>query len=190
MAVLSFVLGALTSYAQGFLPDAVASLANSASGWTLLTVLLLFWSRLPAPPAAALGAVSFVLLVLGYTAATELRGYTYDPLLFSVVGVAAGPFVGVATAWLRATAVRASLGTALLAGIGLGEAVYGLTIVGETTDPTYWVVIGLVGIALLLGMLARSICGAIPIAVAGGGSAVVATAFVLSYRALGTVGLG
>jgi len=38
--VASFLLGGLTSYAQGFLPDAAAPFANSASGWTLLTALL------------------------------------------------------------------------------------------------------------------------------------------------------
>ena len=100
VVVASFLLGGVTSYAQGFLPDAFASFANSASGWTLLTALLLFWSRLRTAPAALLGAVSFVLLVLGYTVASQVRGYVYDPLLFSAVGVVAGPFVGVAASWL------------------------------------------------------------------------------------------
>ncbi len=100
VAVLSFALGFLTSCAQGFLPDAFASFANSASGWTQLTALLVCWSRLTGGPAAVLGAVSFMLLVLGYTAAPEVRGFSYSPLLFSVVGVLAGPFVGVAASWL------------------------------------------------------------------------------------------
>jgi hypothetical protein len=184
LAILSFVLGGLTSYAQGFLPDEIVSFANSSSGWTVLTALLVYWSRARTVPAAVLGATSFVLLVLGYTVASQVRGYFYDPLLFSVVGVAAGPFVGVAASWMRATGVRAALGTALLAGIGVGESVYGLTVVHESTSPVYWTAIGVAGLVLLAGMLVRRIRGALPVALAIGGTAVVATAFFVAYTSL------
>ncbi|MCO7272625.1 MULTISPECIES: DUF6518 family protein [Cellulosimicrobium] len=188
----SFLLGGLTSYAQGFLPDAAAPFANSASGWTLLTALLVAWSaRAPRSRtwhAAVLGAASFVLLTLGYAVAADLRGYFYDPTTFGVVGVVVGPFVGVAAAWLWRTGTPAALGTAVLAGIGVGESVYGLTTVVETTGATYWVTIGVVALVLLGGMLARRLRGALPVATAVGGTAVVAAAFVLAYRALGTIG--
>lgn len=188
----SFLLGGLTSYAQGFLPDAAAPFANSASGWTVLTALLVAWSardpRARTWHAAVLGAASFVLLVLGYTVAADLRGFFYDPTLFGVAGLVVGPFVGVAAAWLRRTGARAALGTALLAGIGLGESVYGLTTVVETTGATYWVVIGAVALVLLAGMLVRRLRDGLPVALAAVGTAVVATAFVLAYRALGTIG--
>lgn len=188
----SFLLGGLTSFAQGFLPDAAAPFANSASGWTLLTALLVAWAARDARTrnwhAAVLGAASFVLLTLGYTVAADLRGFFYDPTLFGVVGLVVGPFVGVAAAWLWRAGVRAALGTAVLAGIGLGESVYGLTTVVETTGATYWVVIGLASLVLLGAVLARRLHGPVPVAVAAGGTAVVATAFVLSYRALGTIG--
>ncbi|MGW6266929.1 MULTISPECIES: DUF6518 family protein [Cellulosimicrobium] len=188
----SFLLGGLTSFAQGFLPDAAAPFANSASGWTLLTALLVAWAARDARTrtwhAAVLGAASFVLLTLGYTVAADLRGFFYDPTLFGVVGLVVGPFVGVAAAWLWRAGVRAALGTAVLAGIGLGESVYGLTTVVETTGATYWVVIGLASLVLLAAMLTRRLRGPVPVAVAAGGTAVVATAFVLAYRALGTIG--
>jgi hypothetical protein len=184
VVVLSFLLGGLTSYAQGFLPEAFASFANSASGWTVLTALLVYWSRVRTAPAAVLGAVSFVLLVLGYMVAAQVRGFVYDPLLFSVVGVVVGPFVGAAASWLRATGVRAALGTALLAGIGLGESVYGLTIIRETTSPVYWTVIGVAGLALVAWMLVSRVRGALPVALASGGSLVVAAAFYLAYSNL------
>jgi len=182
--VLSFLLGGLTSYAQGFLPDAIISFANSASGWTVLTALLVYWSRARTGPAAVLGAVSFVLLVLGYMVAAQVRGFVYDPLLFSVVGVVVGPFVGAAASWLRATGVRAALGTALLSGIGVGESVYGLTIVRETTSPVYWTVIGIAGLALVTVMLVRRVRGALPVALASGGPLVVAAAFYFAYLSL------
>lgn len=184
VVVLSFLLGCLTSYAQGFLPSALSSFANSASGWTVLTALLLYGARLRTAPSAVLGAASFVLLVLGYTAAAQVRGYVYDPMLFSVVGVVVGPFVGVAASWLRATGVRAALGVALLAGIGVGEAAYGLTIIRETTSPVYWTLIGVAGLALLAGLLVRRLRGALPVALAVGGTAVVAGAFYVAYSSL------
>ncbi|MFI6424543.1 DUF6518 family protein [Promicromonospora sp. NPDC050880] len=187
VVALSFLLGGLTSYAQGFLPDSFASFANSASGWTVLTASLLYWSRMRTGPAAVLGAVSFVLLVLGYTVASQVRGLVYDPLLFSVVGVVAGPFVGMAAVWLRAAGVRAALGTALLAGIGAGEALYGLTVVRETTSPVYWTLIGVAGLALLAVMLVRRIRGAVPVALAVAGTVVVGVAFVAAYSGLGGV---
>jgi hypothetical protein len=183
--VLSLLLGGLTSYAQGgLLPDAFSSFANSGSGWTVLTVLLVYWSRARTVPAAVLGAVSFVLLVLGYTVAAQLRGFVYDPVLFSVVGVVVGPFVGVAASWLRATGVRAALSTALLGGIAVGECVYGLTVVRETTSPVYWTVIGVAGLALVVWTLARRVRGGLPVALASGGSLVVAAAFYLAFAYL------
>jgi len=185
----SLLLGGLTSFAQGFLPDAAAPFTNSASGWTLLTALLVVWAagdpRARTRHAALLGVASFVLLVLGYTVAADLRGLHYDPTLFGVVGVIVGPFVGVAAAWLREPGVRAALGTALLAGIGLGESVYGLTTVVETTGASYWVAIGLVSLVLLTTTLARRARGALEITIAAAGTAVVSLVFLLAYRALG-----
>jgi hypothetical protein len=99
--------------------------------------------------------------------------------------VVVGPFVGVAASWLRAAGVRAALGGALLAGIGVGECVYGLTVVGDTTSPVYWTLIGVAGLALVAGLLVRRIRGALPVALAVGGTAVVAVAFHVAYTSLG-----
>jgi hypothetical protein len=183
--LLSVLLGGATSWAQGVLPSELSSFANSASGWTVLTALLVFWSRARTAPAALLGAVSFVLLVLGYAVASQLRGLWYDPLFFSAVGLAAGPLVGIAASWLRATGVRTALGVALLAGIGVGEAVYGLTVVRETTSPVYWSVIGVAGLVLVGGLLVRRIRGTLPVVLAVGGTAVVALTFLVASTSLG-----
>ncbi len=177
----SFALGFLTFFAQGALPDWFASFANSASGWTVLTVLLVLWSRQPWPIAAPLGAASFVLLTVGYSVASSVQGLYYNPTMFALVGVVAGPFVGVAASWLSARGVRAALATSALAGVGLGEAVYGLTVVGDTTSPVYWTIIGATALGLLAWMLAKRIRGALPIALAVLGTAAVAGAFVAVY---------
>lgn len=184
-AVLSLVLGGATSYAQGWLPDWASSFANSASGWTILTVLLVLWSRVPVRWAVVLGAVSFVLLVIGYSIVAQLRGLYYDPTMFGVIGVVAGPFVGCAAAWLRERELRGALGTALLAGIGLGEGAYGLTVVADTTHPAYWIFISALAGALLVGMVATRLRSVRWTAVSVGGAAVVAAAFYVSYTSIG-----
>ncbi|SDD98269.1 hypothetical protein SAMN04489747_2204 [Auraticoccus monumenti] len=186
--VVSFLSGMLTFFAQGLLPDALTSFANSASGWTLVTVLVLAWARVRTAVSALLGAASFVLLTLGYSASAHLQGLTYDPTLFVVVGVLVGPFVGIATSWLRAaSAWRAAAGTALLSGIGLGEGVYGLTVVADTTSPVYWTLIGLIGLGLLVAMLIRRIHGVLMVLLTVVGTGAIAAAFVVAYRALGGV---
>ena len=186
VAASSCLLGACTSVAQGFLPDAVSSFANSASGWTLVTVLLLTGVRAGPAAAALLGAMSFVLLTVGYAVAAQSRGSYYDPTLFALVGVVVGPFVGVATSWLWAVpSWRPALGTALLAGIGFGEAGYGLTTVAGTTSPVYWWLTHAVALALLGTMLLHRIHGMLWRLLVVLGSGLTAAAFLVAYRWLG-----
>ncbi|GAB2867397.1 DUF6518 family protein [Nocardioides pacificus] len=150
----SLLLGGLTSWAQGLLPDALASFANSPSGWTALTALLVAAAR-PSPAwGAALGMASFVALVLGYTVASQLRGLAYDPVFWGVVGVIAGPFVGAAAAAIvGGRALHAALGAGALAGVLVADGIYGLTVVGSTTSPVYWILCLVAG-AVLVGVTA------------------------------------
>ena len=177
----SVLLGGLTSWAQGVLPQQAAPFANSASGWAVLTVALVVLSRTGGWRAAALGAASFVLLVLGYTAASHLRGLAYSPVLWGTVGLVTGPFVGLAAAWLRTTGRTAALGTAAVAGILVGDGVFGLTHVADTTGVTYWVTIGVAGVALLVGMAVRRLreCGTVLLATVGTLAAAAALVVVL-----------
>ena len=150
----SLVLGAATSWAPGVLPDALESFANSPSGWTLLTVLMVVAVRPPVALGAVLGMLSFVSLVLGYTVASEVRGLSYDPLFWSVVGVVAGPFVGAAAAVLVGRhVIGTALGAGALAGALIADGIYGLTVVAGTTSPVYWVLC-LVGGVALVGVVA------------------------------------
>lgn len=150
----SLVLGGLTSVAQAALPDSLRSVANSPSGWTLLTVVLIALARLRLLPAAVLGAVSFVCLVLGYTLVSELRGLSYSPVLWGAIGVVAGPIVGWSTsAAFDRRPLLAAVGSSLIAGVPLTDAIYGLTVVADTTSPVYWWIAGVAG-ALFLGLVA------------------------------------
>jgi hypothetical protein len=156
VVVTSLVLGGLTSWAQGLLPDTLSSFANSPSGWTVLTALLVAGARPSLVRGALLGAVSFVCLVLGYTIASQLRGFPYDPLLWSVVGVAAGPFVGAAAAALMGgRVVRTALGAGALAGVLIADGIYGHTVVAESSSPVYWTLCLVAGALLVAVTVAR-----------------------------------
>ena len=151
IVVGSLVLGGLTSAAQGFLPDTLRSFANSPSGWTLLTIVMISVTRLDLLPAACLGAVSFVCLVLGYTFASELRGLGYSPLFWGTVGLVAGPAVGWSTsAAFDRRPLLSAVGSSLIAGVAITDAVYGLTVVADTTSPVYWSVAGIAGAMFLV----------------------------------------
>ena len=149
---VSLALGALTSFAQGV--EALSSFANSVSGWTILTATLVALLRPPLGWGAALGAASFVSLVLGYTIASELRGLTYDPAFWGLVGLCAGPVVGAAAAATMSAGWRRALGSAVLAGILLTDALYGLTVVSATTAAGYWIVVLVLAGVLLVAVAA------------------------------------
>lgn len=152
----SLLLGALTSWAQGVLPDALASFANSPSGWTLLTAALVAAARPSLGWGAVAGVLSFVALVLGYTLASEVRGLHYDPTFWGAVGVVAGPVVGTAAAALVGRRpVWAALGAGALAGVALADGIYGLTVVDDTTSPVYWTGCLVVGALLVVAAAVR-----------------------------------
>ena len=184
VVIVTFLLGVVTFFAQGFLPESVQSFANSASGWTIVTAVTV-WAVRPRPvPAAIFGAVGFVLLTLGYTAAAAWQDLYYDPRFFSAIGLLVGPFVGLAAAWLHHPGWRAAVGGAFLAAIGIGEAVYGLLYVSGTTSPVYWAIVGVLGLSLL-AFTAGWRSGRPSVAAAAcAGAAAVATAFVLVYSTL------
>jgi Family of unknown function (DUF6518) len=139
LVVASFALGGLTSWAQGVLPDAWAPLANSPSGWTVTTALVVAPTRPGLVRGAVFGGVGFVCLVLGYTFAAELRGLSYSPVFWSLVGVLAGPFVGAAAAALLSRRhYLIAIGSGILAGVLAADGIYGLTKVADTTSPVYW----------------------------------------------------
>lgn len=142
-AAAALVLGGLTSFAQGFLPDAVQPLANSVSGWTLLTVLVLWWLPTRAWVTSVLGAACFVLLTVAYALVSTARGSYYSPVLWAAVGVVAGAFVGLAVAWARRRGVprTAALGLGFLTGILLGDGISGFVRVRDTTGWFYWVAV-------------------------------------------------
>jgi len=152
VAAASLALGGLTSIGQSVLPDALVSFANSAGGWTILAFGLVWLTRARPPLAAALGVVSFVLLVEGYRIVSGWRGYSYaEPFqdTFTIIGLFAGPVVGLSASLLRwGPGSWKPFAAAPVAAVLIGEGVYGLTVVAATTSPVYWAVQLVLGIAL------------------------------------------
>jgi hypothetical protein len=155
VAVLAGVaIGIATSIGQGALPDAVLPLSNSSGSWCLCAFALALQERDPRR-AALVGFAALAAMLAGYAVATELRGYPVATSMFvrwGAAAVIAGPALGIGAAWLRGTQPeRAAAGVAPIAGILLGEAVYGLTVVAGTTSVAYWIgelVVGLGVVAL------------------------------------------
>lgn len=189
VAGASLVLGGLTSFAQTFLPDALRPFANSASGWTLLTALVVARARTGLALGAVLGALSFTALVVGYSIVSTWRGFPTSEELFLVAAVVVGPFVGAAASALRRSGVLAAIAVAVLAGIAIGEGAYGLLMVSATTGWAYWTLIGLIGVALLAWAFLRRLDSLRLRSLAVGLTAAVALAFFLAYNAIGSISL-
>ena len=185
----ALLLGGVTSIGQTFLPDAVAPLANSASGWTICVVaLLLLLPRLSAVVSAMLGALGFAGLTLGYTLVSEARGFPFSPDFWLAVGLIAGPIVGLAVWAARSSeAVHRAVGLAVIAGILGGEGLYGLAVVSNTTGITYWIAMLVVSGALLIVGAARMLRDRESRLILGAVATCLIAAFPLAYLGLAEV---
>lgn len=174
------------------LPDALVSFANSAGGWTILTFGLLWLSRVRPPVGAALGLVSFVLLVEGYRIVSGWRGYHYaEPFqdTFTIIGVLAGPIVGLSAALVRSgPAWWKPLAAAPVAAVLIGEGVYGLTVVAASTSPVFWSLQMVLGVALVVATAVATRPRVTPIVLGSLAAVGGAAAFVAFYVWLGQLG--
>lgn len=178
------LLGAVSSFLQG--DGVLGSLANSAGPWALVAFLLaLLGTRLPV--SMVFGAAALLSLLAGYVLGAQLADHPSGRSLLLFWGLAAvvvGPLLGLGAHWLRTrTPVLAGLGVGGMAGILVGEGVYGLTTVAETTSPTYWTVEIVAGVLLLGWSLARRLASWRDRLVAVLATAAVAALFVVAFRA-------
>ena len=185
VVLISLALGGLTSPAQTWLPDALRPFANSGSGWTLLTALIVWAFRERAVPSAVFGAASFLTLVLGYQIVSDLRGFPDTEEFFLVAAIAIGPFVGAAASWLHRHDFRAALGCGVLAGTGLGEAAFGLTVIEATTGWFYWTLIAVLSVLLVTAVTTRQLAAARHRALAAGTTIAVTAVIFIAYNTLG-----
>ncbi|MBX0298456.1 hypothetical protein K2F54_00505 [Cryobacterium sp. 1639] len=148
------LIGGLTSFAQLYLPPWVNSLSNSAGGWTMFSFLLVWLSRARPVLAGVLGIVAFQLLVESYSVVSEWRGFDDgDPFssIWTVVGLAAGPLLGVAAGLVRhAPPLWRALAVTPLSAVLLGEGIWALNTIADTTSPVYWTLEIVLSAAFLL----------------------------------------
>jgi hypothetical protein len=174
--VVGLAVGALTAYAQGWLSDGLGSLANSAGPWSLFAFLVAMLTRRPAV-AAIWAAVVLATCELGYAVATQIRGGSNarsTVAFWLAAAVIAGPPLGVSGAWTRQKDwwFGASTGPAVLAGVLIGEPIYALTTIADSTTPAYWLAELAVGITVVTLTVVRIVArdlrprSAVPVCVA------------------------
>lgn len=180
------VIGMLTAFGQTYLPFELSPLANSAGSWSLAAFMLSLVEVVPRR-GAVLGAVALATMLAGYAVATQFRGFPVGIGLLVFWGAASivvGPAMGAGAVWVRGSdAIRIAAGVALIAGILIGEGVYGLTVVADTTPAPYWVgemILGL-GVAVIASM--RWLRSLRHLAIGAVLTVIVATAFYLIYSA-------
>jgi hypothetical protein len=155
----SLLVGGITSPAQGFLPESVNSLANSAGGWSMLAFLGVWLSRARPLLGTVLGAVSFVAMVEAYGIVSLWRGYFLaDPFssMWVPIGLVAGPVIGVAAALVRhGSPGWAVAGVLPLSAVLVAEGIWALRTVSDTTSPVYWTLEIVLGVAFLAAAVLR-----------------------------------
>ncbi|WP_226653463.1 DUF6518 family protein [Leifsonia sp. LS1] len=144
VAIGSLAVGGLTSFGQQYLPEWTSSFTNSAGGWTMLAFGIVWLSRARPALGAVLGAVSFLLMVEGYGVVSAWRGYFYaDPFtsVWTIIALVAGPVIGLSAAIARhGSRLRSALATVPLSAVLLGEGVWALVAIADTTSPVYWII--------------------------------------------------
>jgi hypothetical protein len=149
--VVGLVVGGVTAYAQGWLSGGTSSLANSAGPWSLAAFAVARYARRPVTACAA-AVLTLASCELGYVIATEIRGGSNASstiVFWLTASVLAGVPLGLAGSLSTMGGVRRSVGVAVIAGVLIGEGVYGWTEIADTTDWRYWAMDIVVGVAII-----------------------------------------
>ncbi len=182
--VVGLLLGVITAFAQGWLPEDLGSLANTSGPWALVAFTLALMAT-DARGAAACGCIALLALLGGYVLGAGARGHASGAALvvfWGAAGVAVGPALGIGAHWVRTSRGHAAaLGIGVMSGVLVGEGVYGLAFIADTTVPLYWWGEVAVGGLLLIAVAWRRLAGPQVVAGAVAACAMTAVAFVLIY---------
>ena len=150
----------------------------------LVAFALSLLARRPTDAAAA-GFASLALLLTGYVVSDWARGYPSSHALIAFWGLAAvlaGPVLGLAGYGVRrGSRAAAAWSTGVVAGVLIGEGVYGLTYLSATTSAVYWWAELATGLALLVGLIEGRRLGSVEALTAFGVAVTTAGAFLLVY---------
>ena len=187
VGAVGLLLGVLTAYAQGWLPLELGSLANSAGSWALVAFLLAHLMAVGARSAAWIGSLALLALLVGYVFGANIRGYASGSSLIIFWGAAAllaGPLVGVCGFWARSgRGLRPAVGVGVMSGVLIGEGIYGLTFIIDSTYAPYWWGEIVAGILLAAWVASRGSDRLRKAAVAAAVGALTAPAFLVVYSA-------
>jgi hypothetical protein len=181
VAVAAVLVGVATSFGQTVISDSIAPLSNSAGTWCLIASCLSLVTK-RAWIGALIAPASLGLMVAGYYLTSSARGFgvsTTSIERWIAVAVFLGPFLGAGVIVLASRTVALSsvwrgCSVAPLSAVFLGEALHGISRLSDSTPVVYWIVEGMVGIALMAGVLVWRTRG-IPARLAGGLATVLGT---------------
>ena len=142
--VTAAVTGGLTSLGQQYLPDELRSLANASGTWFAVVMGALVVARPRPVPAIILGVLGLIVMNEVYGVVSRWRGFAYGGGLSSIwnlIALLVGPVAGIAATWLRSPRpALVALGASAPAAVLIGEGLYGLTVVSDTTSPAFWTI--------------------------------------------------
>jgi hypothetical protein len=186
--VTAAVTGGLTSVGQRYLPDELRSLANASGTWFAVVVGALVVARPRPVLAIILGALGLMVMNEAYGVVSRGRGFYYGGGLSSMwnqIALFVGPVAGIAATWLRSPRpVLIALGASAPAAVLIGEGLFGLTVVNDTTSPVFWTIELAAGIGIVLVTAVRRLRTVPSIAVLVGASALGAALFYVVYSSL------
>lgn len=180
---VGLLVGFLTSFGQGLLPEVLSPLANSAGSWSLVALLLASLSPRRGF-AVAIGVLSLLAMVAGYDLASLLRGFGVSlggSLFWVTAAVVVGPFLGLGSHALRVRNRLAPVAVGAMSGVLVGEGAYGLTVIAATTPAGYWTASIVVGVAFLAWAVVRRFPRLLPALAAAGITTLVAASFHTVY---------
>jgi hypothetical protein len=135
-----------------------------------------------------LGALGLMVMNEAYGVVSRGRGFYYGGGLSSMwnqIALFVGPVAGIAATWLRSPRpVLIALGASAPAAVLIGEGLFGLTVVNDTTSPVFWTIELAAGIGIVLVTAVRRLRTVPSIAVLVGASALGAALFYVVYSSL------
>lgn len=162
--LIALLAGVATSFLQTVLPDALASAANSAGTWCLVSFAVTLWCA-PSRLAPLVGPASLALLVAGYYTTADARGFGVSPTyvtLWLAASVVVGVLIGLSAVWLSrdgvpSRSIRRALAAAPIPGILLGEGLHGVLRLTDTTSAVYRIAEIVIGAILAGWLIARRV---------------------------------
>jgi hypothetical protein len=182
------VWGGLTSFGQQYLPEELRSLANASGPWFSVVMASIVVARPRLGLAMILGALGLIVMNEAYGVVARWRGFPYGGGLSSIwnlIAILVGPAAGIAATWLRSPRpVLVALGAAAPAAVLIGEGLYGLTVISDTTSPVFWSLEITAGIGVVVVAAVTRLRTIAAVAVLVGASALGAASFYVVYSSL------